>query len=263
MMPCTSSQRLLFDIYGLKMVNVKKTILSLFLTIFILGNCHADSEVYSFDTSSQQYDWLKNNCISITYQHEKQTPCRVNDFEVVTKIEDTTFLYASYFRLHDWQGEPQQESDKPPFNNQILVLFESKNNTEAKPIMVWHNPDSFSVSWLEKPTIISGEFDLILRVPHSYSGTGHFNSDKYFVWKQSQWQKLNTENWFSNLNKQLPEGYAIWKGIVPNIKTMTAQSLVWKKGDANCCPSGGNVDISFGIAENELIINTINFIRAE
>jgi hypothetical protein len=38
------------------------------------------------------------------------------------------------------------------------------------------------------------------------------------------------------------------------MRSLSYHSLVWKEGDANCCPTGGTVDVKFRLDGGHLVI---------
>jgi hypothetical protein len=41
--------------------------------------------------------------------------------------------------------------------------------------------------------------------------------------------------------------------------SLSYHSLVWRKGDSNCCPSGGAVDIKFRLDRGRIIVTRKHF----
>jgi hypothetical protein len=94
----------------------------------------------------------------------------------------------------------------------------------------------------------------LLRLPVPVSGTGAFNEDFLFLWRDGAWQEIDTRSWLRTL--KLPPGHGIWKGVVVDPRTFSARSSVWRDGDGNCCPSGGEVDVRLALKGRRLEIES-------
>ena len=97
----------------------------------------------------------------------------------------------------------------------------------------------------------------LLRLPVPVSGTGAFNEDFLFLWRDGAWQEIDTQSWLQTL--KLPPGHGIWKGVVVDPRTFTARSSVWRDGDGNCCPSGGEVDVRLALKGRRLEIESQSY----
>ena len=78
---------------------------------------------------------------------------------------------------------------------------------------------------------------LVVRV--DVPGTGSFNQDVVLHWNAGRWEQLDPNAWLSEFT--LPPCFEIWKGRRADLKALRGVSAVWVAGDANCCPSGGEV----------------------
>jgi hypothetical protein len=94
----------------------------------------------------------------------------------------------------------------------------------------------------------------LLRVPVQLSGTGAFNKNFHFLWHNGIWQEIDVEGWLRTI--RLPPGFGIWKGVLVNPQTFTARSSVWRDGDGNCCPSGGEVEVKLTLKGRTLVIDS-------
>lgn len=110
-----------------------------------------------------------------------------------------------------------------------------------------------------KPDMANHSFGTLLHVPIGEYGTGSFNESEYYLWseKQKGWKLLDSTSWVDDLGKQLPAGLEIWKGVWPDIKTMTATTGLWRRDDANCCPSGGTAAVTLAVKDGRLVIKSL------
>jgi hypothetical protein len=94
----------------------------------------------------------------------------------------------------------------------------------------------------------------LLRVPVQLSGTGAFNAHFHFLWRDGAWEEIDAQGWLKGL--KLPPGHGIWKGVAVDPRTFTAHSRVWRDGDPNCCPSGGEVEVRLALKGRRLEIES-------
>lgn len=91
---------------------------------------------------------------------------------------------------------------------------------------------------------------LVVRV--DVPGTGNFNQDVVLHWNADRWQQIDGNAWLSDF--KLPPCYEIWKGRRAELKALRGESAVWVAGDANCCPSGGEVSADLEVRDRALRI---------
>lgn len=173
------------------------------------------------------------------------------------------------WRLYRWvstrEEAPSEVYDAPPYN-QTAVTLSLAARPDAPPF--WSGWYLQGVAWFETPYLAKhkkwGEF---LVVPGRYAGTGSFTENHVFMpnhaggWTEiraGQAEDGGTEKWVRQLLAALPEGHGIWKGIRVDYATLSGTTPVWRDGDANCCPSGGELwfrltitgpEIGFEVAE--------------
>ena len=85
-------------------------------------------------------------------------------------------------------------------------------------------------------------------------GTGSFNNDVVLQWTSGRWVEIDANTWVSELT--LPQCYEIWKGRRADLKTLRGQTPVWVAGDANCCPSGGEVTATLEIRDRAIHVRS-------
>ena len=167
---------------------------------------------------------------------------------------------AVAWRLYRWMStleEPSGLEDEPPYNQNAVTL-----SLAARP----GDPPFFEahywmdVAWFEPPYLATNpDYGEILVVPGRYAGTGGFIEDRVFLPDDAKrWIEIgggvNAENgtgWPDGLKAYLPPGHGLWKGILVDYATLTGVTAVWREGDANCCPSGGEIAFRLHIAGPE------------
>ena len=96
-----------------------------------------------------------------------------------------------------------------------------------------------------------------IRMPVRLSGTGALHHDFHFLWRDGMLQEIDTQSWLQTLRLE-PLGFAagagIWKGVTVNPENFTARTAVWQRGDANCCPSGGAVEVELELRDRVMVV---------
>lgn len=131
-----------------------------------------------------------------------------------------------------------------------------------KSILVEVSPGSYREIYhlqptnaLIKPSFIGKAGSEQLLVTHDeIPGTGNFSYEDYFWFSPAGAARVNIEEIGRTVQALLPKGYGVWKGGGLDIETMKYRWGVWKDGDANCCPSGGTVEMEFRLEENRIVV---------
>ena len=167
------------------------------------------------------------------------------------------------YRLYRWvptlEDTPSILFDSPPYYNTAITLSRAGNPGQAP---FWSSYYWQGVAWFETPYFARhakyGEF---LVVPGRVAGTGSFIDDRVLMptmgrgWvavRAAPFDPETGDGWLAGLTAHLPPGHGIWKGIRVDYATLTGTTAVWRDGDANCCPSGGEVWFRLWIAGPEI-----------
>ncbi|HEY2612921.1 MAG TPA: hypothetical protein VGI94_19085 [Reyranella sp.] len=73
----------------------------------------------------------------------------------------------------------------------------------------------------DKPRILHAGGRAVLHLPAYESGTGNFNRELLYVWANDAWH--------DELDRRLPKGLVILKGVYPDYEKMTAETPVWRR----------------------------------
>lgn len=113
--------------------------------------------------------------------------------------------------------------------------------------------------WIEPPG--SGENEapgpLHVAVPGIYGGTGAHNADVIFRWAPetpARLVQIDNTGWWRDLDDRLPPGLEVWKGVDFRYGALMAVTALWRPGDGNCCPTGGDAALEFIIADDRLTL---------
>lgn len=96
----------------------------------------------------------------------------------------------------------------------------------------------------------------ILYLPARLDGTGSINVSRHYTWNNQRWELIDTDAWVADLKKRLPPGSEFWKGIWYDMKSLTSHVGIYRKGDGNCCPSGGIAKVSLALNGTRLVLKS-------
>jgi len=136
-----------------------------------------------------------------------------------------------------------------------------------KSILVQSSAGTYREIYHLQPTnaVISPSFfiragpDEILGTRDLIPGTGNNVYEDYFWFGPDGPVRIDTGPISEALKSILPEGFGVWKGGGLDMKSQRYRMPVWKEGDANCCPSGGMVDIAFRLEAGRLLVTGKHF----
>ncbi len=113
----------------------------------------------------------------------------------------------------------------------------------------------------EAPNLLPSAVGTLLVVPGYLEGTGHFNAEAVYLYDGGQLSDIDTEGWRRDLTRRLPHGWAVWKGIYPRYKTLTATTPIWQTTDGNCCPTAGRADVRLRLQDQRLVIDELKITK--
>lgn len=110
----------------------------------------------------------------------------------------------------------------------------------------------------ERPVILKATAGTLLFIPGHIEGTGNFNAEQLYLWRDGSWRDVDTVSWQSDLARRLKNGLYAAKGIYSDYSTMTSATSLWRKEDGNCCPTGGRAAIKLGLKDRRLTIEDLH-----
>jgi hypothetical protein len=141
---------------------------------------------------------------------------------------------ASLFGVHGSRPGPEGRAESVS-----AVVVRSGSGLAVVQILEVAVGEGFGQAWPAE--VFRSPAGQLLRLPVRLAGTGAFNEDLYFLWQPGRWVEIDAQAWKKDL--RLPAGHGLWKGVVVDPTAFTARSSVWREGDGNCCPSGGEVRV--------------------
>ena len=114
----------------------------------------------------------------------------------------------------------------------------------------------------EAPRLIWIDRTPYLAIAGGMRGTGHFNADAFYRWTSDAARplvKLDNESWRNSLERHLPPGFGVRKGVSFTYadEAVTARTALWRDADGDCCPTGGQAQLSFVIEGDRLALRSV------
>jgi hypothetical protein len=134
----------------------------------------------------------------------------------------------------------------------VITVFELREPELLRPLIEAIYDKSLYLGG--KPTLHATKYGPVIRMPFDVPGTGNMNRDVVLHWTGTEWQQIDTVTWRSEL--QLPRCYGVWKGRRLNLDSWQLTIPVWAEGDANCCPTGGEIHASFELRNRTIHVAT-------
>lgn len=217
------------------------------------------------DGSVQPVAWFRANCLPLSDGYadspEKKVECRVNRFGELGRFGDSLHYFALYRWLVRFGNDDAGAGgmyDVPPYNSTaVVILADPAGEAGASPLLSFRNDGMIGVSWFVDPEVVENGYGKILVIPERLTGTGAGTDARYLIWTRGRWKRIESDSWRRDLQARLPDRHGIRKGIPVDIRNMRFESPLWRDGDANCCPTGGNVRVELIIRDGRLEIGNI------
>jgi uncharacterized protein len=195
-------------------------------------------------------DALDHACIALAATVSGEAShCRIVESEAFGSLGSEIFRYALYCLDEEPNGSA-------PCELSGIALFASDSRTQR--VRRWHLSSSDGGNVYAAPRIIRGAKATLLEVPVSVQGTGAFNATELFVREGDRWRRVDNTSWEKELARRLPKGLAVWKGIWPDLRTMSASTGLYHAKDANCCPTGGHAEIKLALKDARLVLEHLS-----
>ncbi len=138
-----------------------------------------------------------------------------------------------------------------------MILVERRSGEFCE---IYHQQHDAAMVTVEPAYLVQVGGETILATTDPVSGTGAGQEEHYWAFDKDGpvdldvWDKI-----FGILKTVLPKGLGVMKGSGFDLRTLTYSMPVWKETDANCCPSGGTIEIRFAVKDHHLIVVSQNF----
>jgi len=96
--------------------------------------------------------------------------------------------------------------------------------------------------------------EILLGTRDAIPGTGAFFCEAYWWFDRDGPMLIDTGPIDEAVKSILPKNAYIAKGYGLDLRSLKYAMEVWKDGDPNCCPTGGNLSIDFKIVSGQVVI---------
>ena len=206
---------------------------------------------------------IKENCIpfseiKVGTDEIDAKECKVTESGQFGVVDGERYFYAIYCLMPGTEKESKcgDNSFAGGYHSRRgLAVFVQKGEF-AELLFERAEPD-IGIIYYENPEIIEIGKTTVLVLKIVIDGTGAGNASEYFSWQDHKWVPIESEMWQQELRTKIPAGPQIWKGIWPDLRTMTAETGLYKPTDANCCPTGGRAKIELALENNKFILKKV------
>jgi hypothetical protein len=208
---------------------------------------------------------LRTECITIeTYPVPiAQGECTVVDSGRLTVVDGFVFYFARYRITAPVPSWPELRDIVPDAN--ALILFDGPESGESVRVYrSYHeNPAEFDLRSFPVPEVLATSRGQVLHIRQRAPGDGMFQwfKDEYWIWRLNEWQKLDVTSWYAKLDAYVPATYSV-AGVSSDhfdLIGLRNVSPVRRASDADCCPSGGIVTVSFRWVDDMLTIRDVSY----
>jgi len=209
---------------------------------------------------------LRDQCMEFTEVKLGDKPgdlreCRVTEFGEFGAVDGQTYYYALYCLIPNYTPDEGKCNDGSftagYYRQRGLAVFVGDSSSAGAGLLFERVSSDIGTFIYLKPQIITTVDRTLLYLNVGFDGTGHYNASEYFMREGGAWTPVESEEWLKDLVRRLPAGLEIWKGVWPDLQTMTAEAGLYRSGDANCCPSGGTARIGLAIQSRRFILKSL------
>jgi hypothetical protein len=244
------------------------SLIVLFGKLLMAQSAEPPSRQNTIDRRQFSMALIRNQCIEFTEVKRGNEPddlrdCRVSEFGEFEAIDGQTYYYALYCLIPNDATDKGQCGDLSfsalYHRHRGLAVFTQDRSSGDIRLLFERVSNDIGALIYEKPQIISGRDRTLLYLPIALDGTGNGNESEYYLREKGKWEPIESQGWLSDLQSRIPAGLQIWKGVWPKLDTMEAEAGLYRKGDANCCPTGGTALIRLAIRSRQFVIDSVAF----
>lgn len=194
--------------------------------------------------------------------------CRVTESGEFGVVEGDRYYYAAYCLMPNYVDKESKCGDKSGSgfynSHRAMAVFALDRLSGAAKVVYRLVGAEFGLfHFRKKPLIVRHGGETLLWLPVTADGTGHFNDSRCYVRRVGRWEPYDKTSWVSDLVARLPAGAELWKGIWPDMQTLTSEVYLYRQGDANCCASGGVARVRLRVAATRLELAGLEFEQAK
>lgn len=145
--------------------------------------------------------------------------------------------------------------------NQGRSVFES-SRPDGEVVRLYEHAGEPGLQFLPVQ-LVTIENTPVLHIPALVDGTGNLNQSTLLAYGPAGWTPIDREAWEASLNKRLPKGLSINRGIWPDYAQQVANIPLYTRNDPNCCPTGGTARIRLGLENGRLVTRSFDLLPFE
>jgi hypothetical protein len=208
---------------------------------------------------------LKAQCIALSEVkigpgENDAAECAVTEFESLGEVDGQNYYYARYCLIpnhsKDQGGCRSDTFNGRYFQGRASAVFIQDGADKARLVFERAYPE-IGMFVYEAPELVETAAGTVLVLAIALDGTGHGNESEYYLRKKGTWQKIESRSWVDDVMKKITPGVQMWKGLWIDLETMTAKAGLYRKGDANCCPTGGEAHIRAAIENDRFVVKSV------
>ncbi len=204
---------------------------------------------------------LKSQCIDFsevkigTKEWEAAT-CAVTAFDSFGRVDNETYYYGLYCLIPNHSRDTEQCGSGKYYSTRGSAVFVQQGADKAR-LLFERASSEIGIYVYDEPEIVESTAGIILALTIRFDGTGNGNASEYYLRKKGAWQRIESETWAEDLRKKIPAGLEIWKGVWIDLETMTAKAGLYRKGDGNCCPTGGEAHVQVAVENDRFEVKSV------
>jgi hypothetical protein len=192
-----------------------------------------------------------------------------NDFCIACTLEDKATIHLKKKSSSKVQPVGTLEGFKI---YDVFYYFDDDPRIAWKSLLVESKRNQFIEIYHLQPTqatigasfIIQAGGATLLSTKDPIPGTGAFSYETYWEFDKTTGPvRVDIETIGDAAVSVIPKGMSIWKGYGLDVAALNYSVAVWKEGDANCCPTGGSVEVQFKIVHGKIEITSKRYTPAE
>jgi hypothetical protein len=139
-------------------------------------------------------------------------------------------------------------------DKRAIVIFANRAYTPDATVLMVRMDDS-AMAYDDPLVVINGDESVMSVSAHSVAGN---ITKSFFLWRADHWVPMKAQTWLPELSASIPQGSSFRQGSSwPDLETMSAQVSLFKKGDSDCCPSGGVADVELGLSNEQFTVKQV------
>jgi uncharacterized protein len=189
----------------------------------------------------------KTTCLAALAAPKDKESCEPAGVEPLGAVDGGPSFFAASYRY-----TPEAE---PVLAYTRMVIFQQLPSGLLQAVRA---PDPDPAFIYDKPELLRSGGRTLLHVPVVEDGTGNFNRERLYVWRDNTWFDVDTMSWLNDLARRLPNGIDVEQGVFPDYAKLRASTPLWRTAtDGDACPSAGRANLSFGWRGDTLILKSI------